>query len=86
MRHYIGIFVLGVLSTAAGEVAKDILYRYLKKRLSWSPLARYIFDFIDKADKRKEKVIEKLRKKSMVGKIAAVIFEYLDDIIEIFCP
>ena len=86
MRHYIGIFVLGVLSTAAGEVAKDILYRYLKKRLSWSPLARYIFDFIDKADARKERVIKKLEKKSWVGKIAAVIFDCLEDIIEIFCP
>lgn len=86
MKYYIGVFVVGFLSTAAGEVAKELLYDYLKKRLSWSPLARYIFNLIDKADARKEKVIARLQKKSLVGKIAAVIFDCLDDIIDIFCP
>nr|DAS02036.1 MAG TPA: hypothetical protein [Caudoviricetes sp.] len=85
MKYYIGVFVVGVLSTVAGDILKDYLYRFLKKRLSWSPLARYIFNLIDKADARKDKVIARLQKKSLVGKIAAVIFDCLDDIIDIFC-
>lgn len=86
MMYFIGYFVWCTLKKAAGDLGKSYAYKVLKKRLSWSPLARYIFNLMDKADARKDRVIAKLRKKSMVGKIAAVILDCLDDIIDIFCP
>ncbi len=86
MKYYIGLFLYTMFAYVAGDIAKYFVYKFLKKKLSWSPLARYVFDLIDKADARKDKVIARLNKKSFIGKIAAVIFGCLDDIIDIFCP
>ena len=86
MMYFIGYFIWCTLKKAAGDLGKSYTYKVLKKKLSWSPLARYIFNLMDKADARKDRVIAKLRKKSLVGKIAAVILDCLDDIIDIFCP
>ena len=86
MIYLIGLFVRKALTYAAGDIVKSYAYKVLKKRLSWSPLARFIFTYIDKMDARKDRVIAKLRRKSFIGKIAAVILDCLDDIIDIFCP
>ena len=86
MWYLFGLFVRKALTYAAGDIVKSYAYKVLKKRLSWSPLARFIFNYIDKMDARKDRVITKLRKKSFIGKIAAVILDCLDDIIDIFCP
>lgn len=86
MNHYIGLFLYTTIAYVAGDIAKRYVYKFAKKKLSWSPLARFIFTYIDKMDARKDRVIAKLRKKSLVGKIAAVILDCLDDIIDIFCP
>ena len=86
MWYLFGLFIYKALKYAAGDIAKSYLYKVLKKKLSWSPLARYIFNLMDKADARKDRVIKKLQRKSFIGKIAAVILDCLDDIIDIFCP
>ena len=86
MNHYIGLFLYTTIAYVAGDIAKRFVYKLAKKKLSWSPLARYIFNLMDKADARKDRVIKKLQKKSFIGKVAAVIFDCLDDIIDIFCP
>lgn len=86
MWYLFGLFVRKALTYAAGDIVKSYAYKVLKKRLSWSPLARFIFSYIDKMDTRKDRVIAKLQKKSFIGKIAAVILDCLDDIIDIFCP
>lgn len=86
MWYLFGLFVRKALTYAAGDIVKSYTYKVLKKRLSWSPLARFIFTYIDKMDDRKDRVIKKLQKKSFIGKIAAVILDCLDDIIDIFCP
>lgn len=86
MWYLFGLFVRKALTYAAGDIVKSYAYKVLKKRLSWSPLARFIFTYIDKMDARKDRVIKKLKQKSFIGKIAAVILDCLDDIIDIFCP
>lgn len=86
MWYLFGLFVRKALTYAAGDIVKSYTYKVLKKRLSWSTLARFIFTYIDKMDARKDRVIKKLQKKSFIGKIAAVILDCLDDIIDIFCP
>ena len=86
MIYFIGLFLYKTLTYASGDIAKSYLYKALKKKLRWSPLARFIFTYIDKMDARKDRVIAKLQKKSFIGKIAAVIFDCLDDLIDIFCP
>ena len=86
MTYLFGLFIYKALKYAAGDIAKSYLYKVLKKKLRWSPLARFIFTYIDKMDARKDRVIKKLQKKSFIGKIAAVILDCLDDIIDIFCP
>ena len=77
-------FTVASVKVALGELLKPKIIKFLEKKFSYLPLARWIFGKMAEAEKRKEKVIAKIEKKSQrYGWFLAILYDCIDDFIEI---
>ena len=77
-------FTVASVKVALGELLKPKIIKFLEKKFSYLPLARWIFGKMAEAEKRKEKVMQKIEKRSQrYGWFLAILYDCIDDFIEI---